>query len=360
MFLDHSSLEPIRALMLDPEVTEIMINGPGQVYAERHGVMEPEPIQFRDDPQLDHLISALLQSSGRSVSPSAPYVDFRLPDGSRGNVIVPPLALDGPAVTIRKFTKQLTKTADLIRVGTLSRRMAHLLGAAVRGRANILFSGATGTGKTTTLAILSHYIPETERIITIEDTAELHLEQKNVVRLECRRPNVEGKGAVTMAELFRNSLRMRPTRIIVGEIRGDEAVEMLQAISSGHEGCLAVLHASSPLDAVARLEMMVLSRGLMLPLWAIHRQIVSAIDLIVQHEFLSDGTRKITRISECAGVEADAIVIRDLFAYRRRGADKSGHEKGEWASSGVKPRFLAKLEKAGLTIPADVYAEGTD
>lgn len=323
MFLDHSSLEPIRALMLDPEVTEIMINGPGQVYAERHGVMEPEPIRFRDEHQLELLIGALLQSGGRAVSPSAPYVDFRLPDGSRGNVIVPPLALDGPVVTIRKFTKQLTKVADLIRVGTLSRRMAHLLGAAVKGRANILFSGATGTGKTTTLAILSRYIPETERIITIEDTAELQLQQKHVVRLECRRPNVEGKGAVGMAELFRNSLRMRPTRIIVGEIRGDEAVEMLQAISSGHEGCLAVLHASSPVDAVARLEMMVLARGLMLPLWAIHRQIVSAIDLIVQHEFLSDGARKITRISECTGVEADAIVLRDLFAYRRRGADKS-------------------------------------
>ncbi|MGB2755826.1 MAG: ATPase, T2SS/T4P/T4SS family [Phycisphaerae bacterium] len=360
MFLDHSSLEPIRALMLDPEVTEIMINGPGQVYAERHGVMEPEPIRFRDEHQLELLIGALLQSGGRAVSPSAPYVDFRLPDGSRGNVIVPPLALDGPVVTIRKFTKQLTKVADLIRVGTLSRRMAHLLGAAVKGRANILFSGATGTGKTTTLAILSRYIPETERIITIEDTAELQLQQKHVVRLECRRPNVEGKGAVGMAELFRNSLRMRPTRIIVGEIRGDEAVEMLQAISSGHEGCLAVLHASSPVDAVARLEMMVLARGLMLPLWAIHRQIVSAIDLIVQHEFLSDGARKITRISECTGVEADAIVLRDLFAYRRRGADKSGREKGEWVSSGTKPRFLAKLEKAGLTIPADVYAEGTD
>lgn len=360
MFLDHSSLEPIRALMLDPEVTEIMINGPGQVYAERHGVMEPEPIRFRDEHQLELLIGALLQSGGRAVSPSAPYVDFRLPDGSRGNVIVPPLALDGPVVTIRKFTKQLTKVADLIRVGTLSRRMAHLLGAAVKGRANILFSGATGTGKTTTLAILSRYIPETERIITIEDTAELQLQQKHVVRLECRRPNVEGKGAVGMAELFRNSLRMRPTRIIVGEIRGDEAVEMLQAISSGHEGCLAVLHASSPVDAVARLEMMVLVRGLMLPLWAIHRQIVSAIDLIVQHEFLSDGVRKITRISECTGVEADAIVLRDLFAYRRRGADKSGREKGEWVSSGTKPRFLAKLEKAGLTIPADVYAEGTD
>jgi pilus assembly protein CpaF len=327
---------------------------------ERRGVMEPAPVRFRDAQQLEMLVGALMQVTGRSVSPSAPYVDFRLPDGSRGNIIVPPLAVDGPAVTIRKFTKQLTKAEDLIRVGTLSRRMAHLLGAAVKGRANILFSGATGTGKTTTLGIFSRFIPDTERIITIEDTAELQLQQKHVVRLECRRPNVEGKGAVTMADLFRNSLRMRPTRIIVGEIRGDEAVEMLQAISSGHQGCLAVLHASSPDDAIARLEMMVLSRGLMLPLWAVHKQIVAAVDLIVQHEFLTDGTRKITHISECAAGEGEAIAIRDLFTYRRRGTDEAGHEKGQWISSGSRPRFLGKLEKAGLTIPPEVYAEGTE
>ena len=360
MFLDHPLLEPIRALMLDPEVTEVMINGPERVYVERRGVMEPAPVRFRDAQQLEMLVGALMQVTGRSVSPSAPYVDFRLPDGSRGNIIVPPLAVDGPVVTIRKFTKQLTKAEDLIRVGTLSRRMAHLLGAAVKGRANILFSGATGTGKTTTLGIFSRFIPDTERIITIEDTAELQLQQKHVVRLECRRPNVEGKGAVAMSDLFRNSLRMRPTRIIVGEIRGDEAVEMLQAISSGHQGCLAVLHASSPDDAIARLEMMVLSRGLMLPLWAVHKQIVAAVDLIVQHEFLTDGTRKITHISECAAGEGEAIAIRDLFTYRRRGTDEAGHEKGQWISSGSRPRFLGKLEKAGLTIPPEVYAEGTE
>ncbi len=360
MFLDHPALEPIRGLLLDPEVTEIMINGPSRVFVERHGVMEPYPLELGNEQQLQLLIGALLRPTGRSVSASAPYVDFRLPDGSRGNVIISPLAVDGPAVTIRKFTRQLTKAADLIRVGTLSKRMAHLLGAAVKGRANIIFSGATGSGKTTTLQILSRYIPESERIITIEDTAELNLQQQHVVRLECRRANVEGKGGVTLSQLLRNALRMRPTRIIVGEIRGEEAVDMLQAISSGHEGCLAVLHASSPLDAVSRLEMMSLSRGLMLPLWAIHKQIAAAIDLIVQHDQLADGTRKITRITECAGAENDRVVLRDLFAYRRLRADEAGREIGEWISSGGEPQFLRKLQKMGFTIPPEVYAEGAD
>ena len=360
MFLDHPALEPIRGLLLDPEVTEIMINGPSRVFVERHGVMEPYPLELGNEQQLQLLIGALLRPTGRSVSASAPYVDFRLPDGSRGNVIISPLAVDGPAVTIRKFTRQLTKAADLIRVGTLSKRMAHLLGAAVKGRANIIFSGATGSGKTTTLQILSRYIPESERIITIEDTAELNLQQQHVVRLECRRANVEGKGGVTLSQLLRNALRMRPTRIIVGEIRGEEAVDMLQAISSGHEGCLAVLHASSPLDAVSRLEMMSLSRGLMLPLWAIHKQIAAAIDLIVQHDQLADGTRKITRITECAGAENDRVVLRDLFAYRRLRADEAGREIGEWISSGGEPQFLRKLQKMGFTIPPEVYAEGSD
>jgi len=360
MYLDHPAIAPIRDLLADPEVTEIMINGPGQVFVERGGVMQPHALRFTDVRQLDLLIAALLQSSGRSVSSSDPYVDFRLPDGSRGNVIIPPLALNGPVLTIRKFTRSLTNVADLIQAGTLSQRMAHLLAVAVKGRANILFSGATGTGKTTTLGILSRFIPETERIVTIEDTAELQLQQKHVVRLECRHANVEGKGAVGLEHLLRNALRMRPTRIIVGEIRGDEAVDMLQAILSGHEGCLAVIHAGSPVDAVSRLEMMSLSRGLLLPLWAIHKQIVAAIDLIVQHHMLEGGTRKITHISEPAGIENDQIILRDLFAYRRRAADPSGRELGEWVAAGVKPRFLDKCEKMGFTLPPEVYAAGTD
>jgi pilus assembly protein CpaF len=360
MFLDHPGIQPIRGLLTDPEVTEIMVNGPGQVFVERSGVMEPCPVRFRDDEQVHRLIEALLQPSGRAVSTASPFADFRLPDGSRGNVVIPPLALNGPVVTIRKFTRQLTKVNDLLRVGTLSKRMAYLLCAAVKARANIVFSGATGTGKTTTLGILSHYIPETERIITIEDTAELQLRQKHVVRLECRRANLEGKGAVTMGDLVRNSLRMRPTRIIVGEIRGDEAIDMLQAIASGHQGCLAVLHASSPLDAVSRLETMSLSRGLMLPLWAIHRQIAAAIDLVVQHELLPDGARKITRITELAGVTDGEVVLNDLFEYRRRGTDTAGREVGNWHCSGVRPHFLDKCEKMGIKVPPDVYAAGED
>ncbi|MBM4017343.1 MAG: CpaF family protein [Planctomycetes bacterium] len=359
-WLEHPALAPLRPLLEDPQVTEIMINGPQRVFVERGGVMGPAGLDLGDAQQLDLVVGALLQPTGRTVSASHPYVDFRLPDGSRGNVIVPPLAVDGPAVTIRKFTKTLKHINDLVRAGTLSRRMAHLLAAAVRGRANIVFSGATGTGKTTTLNILSRFIPETERIVTIEDTAELTLQQKHVVRLECRRPNVEGKGEVTVAQLLRNALRMRPTRIIVGEIRGDEAVDMLQAISSGHQGCLAVLHASSPLDAVSRLEMMCLSRGLMLPLWAVHKLIASAVDLIVQHDFATDGTRRVTRITECAGLEGDAVALRDLFAYHRKGADASGRETGEWAAAGTEPRFLAKCAKLGFKIPPDVYAQGAD
>jgi pilus assembly protein CpaF len=294
------------------------------------------------------------------VSSSTPFADFRLPDGSRGNVVVPPVSLDGPVVTLRKFTKRLTKVGDLVQAGTLSKRMAHLLGAAVKGRANILFSGAAGTGKTTTLGILSRFIPDSERIVTIEDTAELQLQQKHVVRLECRQANLEGKGAISLSQLVRNCLRMRPTRIIVGEIRGDEVVDMLQAISSGHEGCLAVLHASSPLDAVSRLEMMSLSRGLLLPLWAIHKQIASAIDLIVQHELLTDGTRKITHVTELAGVEGDRVALQELFEYRRLGTDPAGRETGQWLCSGVRPRFLSKCQKLGFTLPAEVFAEGQE
>jgi pilus assembly protein CpaF len=359
-FLDHPALQPLRALMTDPDVTEIMINGPGHVFVERSGVMQPAALTFADAQQLDLVIAALLQPSGRSVSASAPYVDFRLPDGSRGNAIIQPLAVDGPVVTIRKFTKSVKNAADLLKAGTLSKRMVHLLAAAVKARANIIFSGATGSGKTTTLGIFSRYIPEAERIITIEDTAELQLQQKHVVRLECRHANIEGKGAVTLSQLLRNALRMRPTRIIVGEIRGDEALDMLQAISSGHQGCLAVLHAGSPVDAVSRLEMMSLSRGLMLPLWAIHKLIGSAVDLFVQHDFATDGTRLVTRITECGGVDHDEVVLRDIFRYERKGTTDAGRETGEWVSDGVEPRFLEKCRKMGFTIPAEAYARGSD
>jgi pilus assembly protein CpaF len=356
----NQALGPISELMADPDITEIMINGPEQVYVERAGLMTLSDVRFDNEDDLRRLVEVLLGPTGRAVSSATPYADFRLDDGSRGNVVIPPIAMNGPVVTIRKFTKTLTDVADLIAKGTLNRQMALLLAAAVAGRANIIFSGAAGTGKTTTLAILSRYIPETERIITIEDTAELNLQQQHVVRMECRRPNLEGRGEVTLSELVRNCLRMRPTRIIVGEIRGAEAVDMLQAISSGHEGCLAVLHASSPLDAVSRLEMMSLARGLMLPLWAVHKQIASAIDLVVQHNLLIDGTRKITRITELTGVDDDRVVLNDLYAYERQGADQRGREVGNWTCSGKRPRFASKCEKLGVALPAEAYAPSAE
>jgi len=354
MFYDHPAVKPIKDLLLDPEISEIMINGPKRLFVERNGQMEALPARFADDRPLHMLVNRLLEPTGRSVSSASPYADFRLPDGSRVNVTIPPVALNGPTVTIRKFTKHLKKIEDLVELATLSKRMAYFLCAAIKGRLNIIFSGATGTGKTTTLSILSRYIPASERIITIEDTAELQLQQKHVIRLECRPPNQEGKGAVDMSQLVRNSLRMRPTRIIVGEIRGAEAVDMLQAIATGHEGCLAVLHASSPVDAISRLEMMSLSRGLLLPLWAVHKQIAAAIDLIVQHEFLPDGTRKITRIAEVLGVEDERIVLRDVFEYRRTGTDEAGREVGHWVCHGSESNAVERCERRGAKLPPEV------
>jgi pilus assembly protein CpaF len=355
-FIDHPAFGPIRALLADPEVTEIMINGPMQVYVERGGVMQPQAAHFRDEADLMLLIRAMLQPTGRDVSSATPYVDFRLPDGSRGNVIIPPVALNGPVVTIRKFTRLVTSVEDLVCLGTLSKRMAALLVLAIQSRANIVFSGATGTGKTTTLGVFARHIPQSERIVAIEDTAELQFAQPHVVRLECRKPNLEGRGEVTLAELVRNSLRMRPTRIIVGEIRGDEATDMIQAITSGHHGCLAVIHAGSPEDTLSRLEMMLLSRGLLLPLWAIHRQIASAIDLVVQHEMLPDGRRKITRLTEVDSVNENQVILRDLFTYQM----SEGGGRGAWHSGGQRPRLAIRCQRMGLTLPDDLYAARSD
>jgi pilus assembly protein CpaF len=357
-FLDHPGVQPIRHLLVDRQVTEILINGPAQVYVERSGRMVLDPLRFTGEAQLNRLVETLLRPAGRSVDASNPYTDARLPDGSRVNVVVPPIALGGPLVTIRKFTRSLQDISDLVRIGTLSQRMALLLGAAVKARLNLIFSGATGTGKTTTLGCLSRLISEGERIVVIEDTPELELHQNHVVRMQCRAPNIEGAGEVKLGQLLRNSLRMRPTRIIVGEVRGDEAVEMLQAISSGHEGCLAVLHASSPPDAVSRLEMMVLSRGLMLPLWAIHRQIAAAIHLIVQHELLQDGQRKVTRITEVVGTQEGHVELRNLFEFDDQGPGPDGKVQGRFIATGVEPSFLSHFERYRLDLPAGLFAAG--
>ena len=360
MYCDHQAYKPIRHLLVDPEITEIMINGPKQIFVERKGKMEMLDEGFGDARQLNFMIERMLEPTGRSISTATPFVDLRLPDGARVNVAIPPIALDGATVTIRKFTQSIASVADLVAVGTLSERMAQLLCAAVEGRANIVFSGATGTGKTTTLGILSNYIPESERIITIEDTAELQLQQKNVVRMECRRANQEGAGEIDLSQLVRNALRMRPTRILVGEVRGAEALDMLQAILTGHEGCLAVLHASTPVHAVSRLEMMSMSSGLQLPLWSIRKQIASAIDLIVQHELLPDGSRKVTYITEVCDVEGEHLTLRDLYEYRAGDPGADGREPGGWVCSGEKPDFLPKCTKNGVNIPERLYAAGTD
>ncbi|MEM9069168.1 MAG: ATPase, T2SS/T4P/T4SS family [Myxococcota bacterium] len=322
-------LELITPLLADTSITEIMINGPHNVWVEREGVMSPVESPFQRAEQLHAMIDAMLRGTGRTVTTSQPFVDFRLQDGSRVNVVVDPIALEGPVVTIRKFTKTIKSMADLIASDTLTLPMAEFLKSAIHRRLNIVFSGGAGTGKTTLLGMCSRFISERERIVVIEDTAELELQQKHTVRLECRPPNMQGAGRVDQGQLLRNSLRMRPSRIIVGEVRGDEAIEMLQAMTSGHDGCLAVLHASSPAHAISRLEMMVLSRGLSLPLWGIQRQIVSALNLIVQMAMHEDGKRRVTHISEVVDVHEGQVRLRDLFLYQR-GYDDQGEAVGEF------------------------------
>jgi pilus assembly protein CpaF len=361
MFFDLPGIRPIRHLLLDPEVNEVMINGPAQVYVERAGRTTLEPVTFESDTQLRFLIETLLRPSNRWADAKTPCADGRLPDGSRVNVVLPPVALNGPTVTIRKFTRAIAEVHDLVRLGTLSPRMAAFLVAAVKARLNIVFCGATGAGKTTTLGLLSRHIPERERVLLIEDTAELELLQPHVVRLECRAPNVEGEGAIDMRQLLRNALRMRPTRIIVGEVRGDEAVEMLQAIASGHDGCLSVLHAGSPSDAVLRLESMVTARAAETPLWSVHRQIAAGVDLFVQHEVMLDGKRRVTRITEVAGVESQPVSgvhLRTLFEFDDHGPDDSGTVRGRFLCAGVEPGFLARFARHGVKLPPGMFEPG--
>jgi pilus assembly protein CpaF len=338
-YLDLPGVQPIKHLLLDGEISEIMINGPRGLFVEKGGAMtQLEPV-FQSLQQLEVLIENLLQHTGRAVTIMAPFVDFRLPDGARVNVVINPITLDGPVVTIRKMTRSLKTIDDLVARGTLTKRMAFFLYLAVTARLNVLFSGGTATGKTTTLGLLSGYIQEDERIVVIEDTAELELRQPHVVRMECRPPSIEGGGAVTLGDLLKNTLRMRPTRIIVGEIRGEEAFEMINAMSSGHDGCLAVLHASSPTHTLSRLELMVLMRGLKIPLQAIQRQLAGAIDLIVQHALLPDGTRRITHITEVAGMGKEQVKLRDIYRFDL--------DTKEFACTGIQPDFIDKLIRQG-------------
>lgn len=345
---DAPGVQPIKHLLLDPEISEIMINGPQRLFVERRGVMQEQSPVFRSSQQIEVLIENLAAHTGRAVTVRSPFVDFRLPDGSRVNVVINPIAIDGPVVTIRKATRSLQRVEDLVERGTLTQRMAYFLYMAIAAKLNVVFSGGTATGKTTLLGLLSAYIPEGERIVVIEDTAELELRQPHVVRMECRPPNIEGAGGITLADLLKNSMRMRPTRIILGEIRSGEAFEMLNAMTSGHDGCLAVLHAGSPAHAVSRLEMMVLTRGLALPVWAIRRQIASALHLVVQLELLTDGSRRVTHISEVAGVEGDEVAVADIYEYRLASPDEGGGATaGDFRCTGREPSFMDKLVRVG-------------
>ncbi|MDI6703439.1 MAG: CpaF family protein [bacterium] len=348
-------LGPIEPLIQDPFITEIMVNGPKQVYIEKGGKLELTEIRFKDDNHILSIIERIVSPLGRRIDESSPYVDARLKDGSRVNAIIPPLALNGPVLTIRKFFKEPLKIHDLIRFGTMTMELAEFLSACVRCRLNIIVSGGTGSGKTTTLNVLSSFIPNSERIITIEDAAELQLQQEHVVRLETRPPNIEGKGEVTTRDLVRNALRMRPDRIIVGEVRGGEALDMLQAMNTGHDGSLTTVHANSSRDALSRIETMVLMAGMELPIRAIKEQIVSAMDLIIHQSRFQDGSRKIVNVTEIQGMEGDTITLQDIFTFRQRGIDEKGRVLGELKPTGIKPRFSDRFKERGIEISRDLY-----
>jgi pilus assembly protein CpaF len=349
-----TGLGPIEPLFRDPAITDILVNGPKEVYIERGGQLARVPTKFRNDRHLMSIIDRIVTRVGRRVDESQPMVDARLPDGSRVNAIIPPLALDGPILSIRRFGAQLAMH-DLLRLNTLTEEMANLLGACVQARLNIIISGGTGSGKTTLLNVLSAYVPAGQRVVTIEDAAELRLQQDHVVRLETRPPNVEGRGEVVARDLVRNALRMRPDRILVGEVRGAEALDMLQAMNTGHEGSLTTIHANSPRDALSRLETMVQFAGTSLSLRAIRDQIASALHVIVQIARLSDGTRRVISISEVTGMEGEVISIQEIFKFKRRGLDENGKVIGGFVATGVRPVFADQLQVAGVKIPADLF-----
>jgi pilus assembly protein CpaF len=348
-------LGPIEPLMQDPTVADILVNGAHEVYVERRGKLERTNAIFRDDAHLLQIIDRIVSAVGRRIDESSPMVDARLADGSRINAIIPPLALDGPLLSIRRFAIDPLKMSDLIEYGTVTPALADVLRGAVQARLNILVSGGTGAGKTTLLNVLSNAIPATERIVTIEDSAELQLQQDHVVRLETRPPNIEGKGAVTQRDLVRNALRMRPDRIVIGEVRGGEVLDMLQAMNTGHDGSLSTVHANSSRDALSRLETMVLMSGLALPVRAMRDYISSALDAIVHVARLSDGTRKISRVTEIVGMEEDVITTQDIFRFEQEGLDKEGRVRGYHRATGVRPKFSERLLRAGVELPGDLF-----
>ncbi len=348
---------PLEPLLKDHSINDILVNGFNQVYVERKGKLQLSSVRFTDNAHLLKIIEKIASGVGRRVDESCPMVDARLPDGSRVNAIIPPLSLDGPALSIRKFAKDPIRVQHLIEWGAFTPEVAQVLEGMVKARLNILISGGTGTGKTTFLNVLSSFIPNDERIITIEDSAELQLQQEHVVRLETRPPNLEGAGEITQRDLVRNALRMRPERIILGEVRQGEALDMLQAMNTGHDGSLATIHANSPRDALTRLETMVSMAGLNIPDRAIRHQVTSAIDVVIQLARLSDGSRKMMGLHEIVGMEGDMITMQEIFAYKMMGMSEDRKVKGRFVTSGIRPKFMSRLEEMGITLPPSLFRE---
>ncbi len=351
-------LGPIEPLLAAPDISDILVNNYSSTYIERNGRLEKTDVVFRDNSHLLQIIERIVSKVGRRIDESAPYVDARLPDGSRVNAIIPPLAIDGPALSIRRFSKDPLKLSDLLALGTVDEKIARIIQGAVKARLNILVCGGTGTGKTTLLNVLSEFIPAEERIITIEDSAELQLKQDHVVRLETRPPNIEGKGEVNQRDLVRNALRMRPNRIILGEVRGGEALDMLQAMNTGHDGSISTIHANTVRDAMARLATMVMMAGMELPDKAIREQIASAINVIFHLVRFPDGTRKIVKVSEITGMEGDTIVMQDIFCFEQAGVDRNGRVVGQFNPTGVRPYFADRFKLAGIKLPPGIFEGG--
>lgn len=350
-------LGPLEPLLADPSVSDILVNGPNNIYVERSGKLQRTAVRFNDDAHLLNIIDRIVSKVGRRIDESTPMVDARLKDGSRVNAIIPPLAIDGPVLSIRRFRKDALNIDDLVRYGSLNRTLVGLLRAIVMARLNVMISGGTGSGKTTLLNAMSAFIPERERIVTIEDSAELQLQQPHVVRLETRQVNVEGRGQITQRDLVRNSLRMRPDRIVVGEVRGAEALDMLQAMNTGHDGSLTTIHANSSRDALSRVETMVAMTGITFPISALRNQIASAIDVIIHMERQEDGCRRIISVQEISGMEADTIVMSEIFNFSRSGVDEKGNVIGKFSATGIVPEFYDRIRKRGIELPISDFSK---
>ena len=348
---------PLEMLLKDPTVSDILVNGPYKVYVERRGKLEKTEVKFRDNDHLMQIIDRIVSKVGRRVDETTPLVDARLPDGSRVNAVIQPIALDGASLSIRRFGANPLKLEDLLTFKAFTPEMAMVMEAAIKARLNIVISGGTGCGKTTLLNTLSSFIPHDERIVTIEDAAELQLQQDHVVRLETRPPNIEGKGAIMTRDLVKNALRMRPERIIIGECRGAESLDMLQAMNTGHSGSMTTLHANTPREGLSRLETMIMMGGFELPIKAMRQQIASAVDLIVQANRLQGGPRKITSITEVMNMEQDIIIMQEIFRYRQLGVDQNGRAFGQFEATGVRPTFVNRLESKGIKLPSNMFAE---